>query len=258
MSRTNTTEMTMFELPPPKEATFTFVPPSSTSVDEIRIALPVQSGWHMPTHWHPSADEAGVVGCHRVTCVSGRLCVSTVKGISGGGITVGSRGMTVEFEPGRRVSWGAAPDRVPVALTATLVADHVLWRNICSAVLDNDIFPRLASTPWWLKALFALLRLTPSLRNRLLDLTLWFQMHTMFAAHDFHIYHGRIPINWLWMYQPFGGDPPEWAERFNVRSMYVISKVVMKTAYWTGRLFLGMKGEYVEYTPNRDHRGEKQ
>lgn len=247
----------MFELPAPREATFTFIPPSPTFPNEIRIALPAQNSWRMPLHWHPAADEAGTVGCQRVTCASGRLLVSTVAGTSGGGLRVGSRGMTVEFQPGQRVSWSAPPDRDPVALTVILMADHVLWRNICSAVLDKDIFPQLASTPFWLKGLFALLRPVPSWRNRLLDAMLWFQLHAIFAAHDFHIYHGRIPITWLWMYQPFGGDPPEWAKKFNVRSMYVISKVVMKGAYWTGRLLMGMKGEYAEYTPVRNHRGEK-
>jgi hypothetical protein len=31
----------------------------------------------------------------------------------------------------------------------------------------------------------------------------------------------------------------------------------MKAGYWAGTLLLGMKGEYVEYTPSRDHRDEK-
>jgi len=31
----------------------------------------------------------------------------------------------------------------------------------------------------------------------------------------------------------------------------------MTTAYWVGTLFLGMKGEYAEYTPTRGHENEK-
>ena len=36
---------------------------------------------------------------------------------------------------------------------------------------------------------------------------------------------------------------------FTLRSQVVISCVVQTTCYWTGRLLLGMKGQYAEYTP---------
>jgi hypothetical protein len=42
-----------------------------------------------------------------------------------------------------------------------------------------------------------------------------------------------------------------------MQSLYFIARAVMTTAYLAGTLFLGMKEEYVEYTPSRDHRDEK-
>jgi hypothetical protein len=189
--------------------------------------------------------------------VSGSLVVYTTIGTSGGGHTIGSKGMTVRFKPGQRVAWCRLNADSHTQLTVDLVADHILWRNICSAVLDGDMFPRLASTPWWLKALFAILVVMPLWRNALLRFMLWIQLQVIFLAHDFHVYHDYVPVIWPWILQPFGGQPPDWARQLQMQSFYVIAKAVMTTAYWTGRLFLGMKGEYVEYTPSRDLRDKK-
>jgi hypothetical protein len=213
----------------------------------------------MPLHWHPSENHAtATAACESVKCLSGSLCVFTAQGLSGGGYKIGSTGMSVTFAPGQRVFWSRPPSRDPRdPLTVDLVADHTLWRNICSAVLDRDIFPQLRSTPLWLKALFAVLAAVPAWRNGLLSLMLWFQLQTVFYAHDFRVYHGYIHVTWPWIAQPFGSRPPVWAQRLQLQSMYVIARVVMATAYWTGTLFLGMRGEYVEYTPRRDNGDEK-
>jgi hypothetical protein len=109
------------------------------------------------------------------------------------------------------------------------VASHALWRNVCSAILDRAVFPQLASTPLWLKVLFAMLAVVPSRRDRLLDVMLWIQLQVIFAAHDTHLYHGCVPVTWLWL-MPFS-NVPDWARRWQVQSYYVIARVVMTVAY---------------------------
>jgi hypothetical protein len=254
MHRTNTTNVTIFNLPFPDAATFTFPSSSPLSPNAIRIAIPPSSGWHMRLHWHPSENRAAAAtaACERVSCLSGFLRVYVAQGLSGSYDKLGSTGMSVKFAPRQRVAWNRLKRDAQVPLTVDLVADHALWRNICSAVLDRDIFPQLRSTPLWLKALFAILAVVPSWRNGLLSLMLWIQLQTIFQAHDFHMYHGYIPVTWPWMCQPFGGRPPVWAKRLQLQSLHFIARAVMTTAYWAGTLFLGMKGEYVEYTPSRD------
>ena len=210
----------------------------------------------MPLHWHPSENRAATAACESVNCLSGSLHVYITQGISGGSDRVGSK-LSVRFAPGQRVAWNPARDAEKILLTLNLVADHALWRNICSAVLDRDIFPRLASTPLWLRALFAALTVVPSWRNKLLSLMLWIQLQTIFLAHNFHMDHGYVQVTWPWIAQPFGGQPPVWAEKLEIASLYFIARVVMTAAYWTGTLLLGMKGEYAEYTPIRGHESEK-
>lgn len=83
------------------------------------------------------------------------------------------------------------------------------------------------------------------------------QLLNIFAYHGVHIYHGHIPVTWPWTAQPFGGQPPDWASRAQVQSMYLILRVVMSVSYWVGIIFLGMRGEYDEYTPSRQQVDEK-
>lgn len=208
----------------------------------------------MPLHWHPSEDHA--VACERVSCLEGSLRVFVARGISGGYDKLGSAGMSVKFAPDQRVAWNRSWKDDKATLRVDLAADHALWRNICSAVLDRDIFPELASTPSWVKAVFALLVVVPRWRGRLLSLMLWCQLQAIFYAHDFYMYHGYVPVTWPWITQPFGGRPPAWAKRLQLRSLYAIGAGVMTLAYTAGTLFLGMKGEYEEYTPEGDH-GER-
>ena len=131
--------------------------------------------------------------CESVSCLAGSLHVYIIQGISGGSDRIGSK-LSVRFAPGQRVAWDPARDAGKMPLTVDLVADHALWRNICSAVLDRDIFPRLASTPFWLKALFAILTIVPSWRTKPLSLILWIQLQTIFLAHNFHMYHGYVQV----------------------------------------------------------------
>lgn len=49
-------------------------------------------------------------------------------------------------------------------------------------------------------------------RRRELFLTdiLLVQIQAISYAHDSNIFHGRVPVIWPWMYQPFGGHAPPW------------------------------------------------
>ncbi|KAJ3547920.1 hypothetical protein NM208_g1268 [Fusarium decemcellulare] len=245
MRRTNTTEMALFTLPPPDNATFEFNPASLSS--PIRIVIQPQGKWRMPLHWHPHENNNTVLSCKRLVMLSGPLHVFTVKGTSGGCDTLASGPMEMEFELGQRVAWGREKG-IEERLVVDLVADHTLWRNICSSVLDKDIFPQLTSTPFWLKAVFAILSYAPPLRRTLLNMMLWVQLQAIFFSHDFYIYYGRIPFTWLWICQPFGGDPPDRAKHLTLKSEYLISRLVMTTAYYAGLMFLGIKERYSEYT----------
>lgn len=252
MSRTDTRAASTFNLPFPNAATFRFetsspLPPSSN----IHITVPEYSTWHMPYHWHPSEDQEAV--CRKVTCLSGFLRVSIAHGLRSRD-EFGSAGRIVTFRPGQRVAFYRDESGPDDALTVILETDHVLWRNICSAVLDRDIFPELISTPLWLKALFTLL---PFWRNALLGLILHVQLRTIFAYHGVHLYHGYIPVTWPWIAQPFGGRPPAWAQRAQLQSVYLIARVVMTISYAIGVSLLGMRGQYDEYTPNTIHVDEK-
>ena len=242
MDRTDTTRRTDFELPSPKAATFSFSSPAA-----IRIAVPLCSKWRMPLHWHYQG-----LGCRSVKCVDGSLRVYVARGSRGSYDKLGREGMTVQFQLGQLVTWGCSEtDKTKSSvepLAVDLDADEVLHRNICSAIFDRDLVPELRSTPLWLKALFVVLEWIPTLRQRLLAYVLWIQLQVIFYAHDFQLYHGHIPITWLWTAQLGGGRPPQWALDLQLRTYYLISRVVMSSCYWAGRLFLGMRGEYPQYT----------
>lgn len=259
MHRTDTTDFATFTLPFPEAAIFDFTaPPSSTPLNAIRITIPPGSTWRMPLHRHPSEIHRtkATAACHSVTSFSGPLYICWGRGLFLGNLT-GGTGVSKTFEPGLWVAWSRWEDKASTPLTAILIAEHVLWRNICSAIIDRDIFSTLTSTPFWLKGLFALLAFVPSWKARMLNVMLWTQLQTIFYAHDFHLYHGHIPLVSLWMcWQIWPDRPPRWVERLTLRSLQVTSRVVMTSAYWIG-LFLGMKGEYEEYTPRGEHGREK-
>lgn len=262
MKRTNTTNLTSFTLPLPHAATFDFTSaPNSSST--IRIAIPPSSSWRMPLHWHPSyarsstSSGSATIPCRCVTVVKGHISITPSKqGNIGGGTISGGTGLDVQLAPDDRVVWRRRHGDNEV-LIVDLIADYTLWRNICSATIDRDIFPQLASTPYWFKALFIIL--APILRYRvtLLDLILYIQMQMIFYTHDFYVYHGTIEFHSLWLLPWIFRQAPPWVDRLELQIAYIITRVVMATAYWIGKLFLGMKGEYSEYTPRESVSYEK-
>ena len=247
MDRPDTTRQTVFQLPEPKSVTFDFTQP-----DYIRVTVPPGSTWSMPLHWHHNHDSRR---CVSVRCAGGPLRVFTAKRTGGSSDLLGSAGTQQRFEASQMIAWGRDGDgdgkADPALLIVDLEAPATLHRNVCSAVLDRELFPRLSSTPPWLRGLFALLAWLPAAQERLLACLLWVQLRTMFYTHGFHLYCGRISISWWWMAQPFGGHVPQWAKNFEWRSQEIISVIVLASCYWVGTLLLGMKAEYRQYTPER-------
>ena len=243
MDRTDTTKQTVFRLPEPNAATFDF-----SQLGTIHVYVPADSRWRMTLHWHLRH-----LGCESLFCVAGRAHVYEATGFMRSGDIFGGKGLSMQFQPGQHVSWGrddwGKPD--PRPLVVDLVTDdEVLHRNVCSAVLDHEHFPQLRTTPPWLRLLFMLLAwMWPAGRKRLLTFLLWVQLQTIFYDHDFYPYHGQIDVSWPWTARPFGGRPPKRVGDFRWKSQEVISTVVLTSCYWIGRLMLGMKGEYPQYTP---------
>ncbi|KAH0535920.1 hypothetical protein FGG08_007179 [Glutinoglossum americanum] len=245
MSRTITTRQKIFHLPTPDTATFDF----SHGDDGIRITVPAGSTWSVKYHWHINH-----LGCRSVECLEGALKVFFTSTPFGSGGKLGHARWKFSFRPGQRVAWGPSRTEEKLdTLIVSLVADEILYRNTCSAILDADRFPLLASTPLWLRAVFAVLTFLPAARQWLVAMMLWVQLRMIFFAHDYWVYHGQLNVKWWWKSQPFGHpNPPKWASELQYWSQHAISRVVMATCYWVGKLLLGMKGEYEEYTPERN------
>ncbi|PPJ55008.1 hypothetical protein CBER1_05632 [Cercospora berteroae] len=237
MHRTNTTQLTVFQWPAPTAATFTF-----SSPDTIRISIPFGSKFRIRTHWHYTDLDTS-----KLTSVSGGPVI-VVFGprdkYRNADQTFGARGFSRSFQLDEITSWGVLYNRHSAELEELLVVDieanTKLHRNICSAILDRDKFPRLASAPFWIKGLFILLSASSRLQEWLLEAMLRVQLQTIYCAHDYHIFHGRIPFDMFFVPR---------ATELAFRSRFWVSKIVMSSCYWVGRILLGMKGEYEEYTP---------
>jgi hypothetical protein len=129
--------------------------------------------------------------------------------------------------------------------------DENLYRNTSSAILDATRFPFLSSTPFWVQPLYSLLAFSPAAQRLMIARLLWIQLQMMYFAHDFRVHHGSVHAPYLWyLTHPYSfGRPPNWVFDIEWWSIGVISTATQRTCYWLGRLFLGIKAEYLEYTP---------
>ena len=145
MRRTITSSQMTLQLPFPSAASSDF-----SDAPTIRITIPAGSAWQMPSHWYYHTLDA-----KSIEIVQNRVVIS-VDFIQGGG---SSARMTAprwkqDFDLSQIVMWRPSPSHV--GLVVDLESNEALHRNICSVILDNNHYPRLASTPPWVKALFAL------------------------------------------------------------------------------------------------------
>lgn len=129
--------------------------------------------------------------------------------------------------------------------------DEVLYRNTSSATLDASRYPFLSSMPFWVQLLYSLLAFSPAAQRLMIAKLLWIQLQMMYFAHDFWMHHGSVnaPYWWYLTHRYSFDRPPQWVFDVEWWSIGVISRTTQRACYWLGRLFLGMKAEYAEYTP---------
>lgn len=190
MRRTDTTSRTKFERSGPEAAIFDFF-----ETNTIRITIPKESKFSVRVHWHYTLLDTS-----RLSWVSGGKLVidrghrDSWRTSSRSG---GYQGFSEDFSLDQAVAWGPLyqPGRDQLPLVVDIqVLDVTLQRNICSAIHDRDIFFQLATTPWWVKGIYAIL--TKRLREQALDFILKIQLQAMYWAHDYHVFHGEVPLDW--------------------------------------------------------------
>lgn len=244
--RTKTKTQTYFYLPAPALATYDFSRPPI-----VLITVPHDSTWSCGTHWHIIEAQR-----EKVRCLAGPILLTTIRGTYSSGTTMGGPGISVYPRIWEALCWGRNTWTAGRSIDDLIVAlegrNESLHRNVCSAIIDASLIPYLASTPWWLGALFAALALIPrsgpKAREWLIAKLLWVQLHAIYYEHNYRTSEGMIYITWLWALQ-FGNQAPKWAAKFQWRSMQYISCCMGWSCYYLGRFALGMKGEYEEYTP---------
>jgi hypothetical protein len=127
--------------------------------------------------------------------------------------------------------------------------DEVLFRNAISAVLDANRFPFLSTT----QVLYSLLAFSPTAQKAMNNKLLWKQLQMMYYSHGLGVRYGSIHAPFIyWITHPFRllERPPNWVYNVEWWSIFAISKAVQRSCYWFVTLLLGMKAEYVEYTPH--------
>jgi hypothetical protein len=134
--RTDARHQTVFHQPN-KGVTLEFV-----EQNKIKFTLAAGSRWRFPYHRHELHN-----GCRRISCLHGRMLVTTETPYGGSGSSTGGPGTYDVIRPGDLHIWSSqGPDQELVVLLET--EDDILNRNTSSAILDAIRFPFLSSTPF--------------------------------------------------------------------------------------------------------------
>ncbi len=247
MHRTDTRTRTLFHLPPPATAIFDFSTPN-----HIHITVPRSSTWRTNAHWHTTGHNE----CERLEAEKSRMQVSDWKEPRTGSTSFG--GKIYYFKPDYWTTWAREQNLDQELVVVLVVASEVLYRNITSAILDADLFPSLDSTPYWLRAIFALLWGSRA-RRWLIAKLLYVQIQAIYYDHSYWEYHGGInALSWWQWTHPFDvGEHPAWTVKVQFKSQRLFSRGVQALYHWVGRA-IGMKGDYPEYNPRlAGKKGEK-
>ncbi len=241
MQRTNTTQTTLFNLPAPASATIDFA-----TLNNVRISIPKDSLWQVSSHWHSPEKE----NCRRLHLETGQFQVGYHKEPRTGGSVLGAGDFT--FRPGYWTTWSKRQDLAKETVIILTIESEGLERNVCSAILDADIFPDLATTPIWLRFLFRALRILPSARRWLVRKMCYVQLQVIRREHGCWEYHGGInALRWWQWTHPFDvGSHPAWTVTLQYRSQKLLSRLAQGIYYRTGTILLGMRGDYPEYNPD--------
>jgi hypothetical protein len=228
--RTDTRKQTFFSLSPRYPVTYDFTVQSP----HIEIRVLPYGRWRSDELFHDT-----VAACARLKVLEGGWYL-----LSGPG---GSRtcydGCVAEQQPRSFLSW-AKIGKESEAASLRLTADTSFYHTLCSATQDADRYFSLCSTPLWLRVLFHSTYVVPfgsRIRKRMIKSALWYQLRVVYGENDSWTSEGSLPMDSIYIW------PPEWAERLQFESQFVISKMVVKVASWIGRKILGMKGKYPEY-----------
>lgn len=126
------------------------------------IEIPPKSAWYTLRHTHTQSD-----GCSDITTLSGRWVV--------GSATWATPGPAPPEKPEFWTSMGKLDpnDGAATARLSGTVASRVLDHLLCSLVQDAEVYFRLCTTPAWIRALYAVTRLAPRLREILVWRLLW-------------------------------------------------------------------------------------
>lgn len=241
MQRTDTTTTTSFTLPPPASVVFNF-----STYNHIHITIPEDSTWRVPSHWHSPHKE----NCLVLHVESGEFQVSFCKQPRTGGVVLGTG--IYKFKPEYWTSWSRKPGSNTELMVKLVVDNEGLQRNICSAVLDAEIFPYLATTPVLLRGIFAALRPFPVVRRWLVREMCYIQLQVIYREYGYWEYHGGVNALswWQWMHPFDVGRHPAWTVSVQYWSQKQWSKIVQGFYYRLGTVVLGMRGDYPEYNPD--------
>lgn len=241
MQRTNTTTSTAFVLPPPSSAVFDFSTPN-----HIRITIPKDSVWGVSSHWHSPEKE----NCRLLHTESGEFQVSYHRQPRTGGLLLGAG--DYEFKPEYWSAWSRKQNSSTDTIVTLVVENEAIERNVCSAMLDAEIFPYLASTPFWLRGISTALKLLPIARKWLLRKMCYMQLQVIYREHGHWEYHGGInALRWWQCTHPFDvGQNPDWTVSVKYRSQKLFSRLVQGYYHAMGTTMLGMRGDYPEYNPD--------
>jgi hypothetical protein len=227
------TPMKLVARPPNKNDVVTF-DLSEARNGSLVIEIPPESGWCTLRHTHAQSD-----GCSDITVLSGLWFVDSA--------TWAIPGPAPPEKPAQWTSMGKL-DPITDEATARLrgtIASRVLDHILCSLVQDAEVYFRLCTTPAWIRALHAVMRVAPRLREILVHRMLWVQIRATLHVHDFLEDHGTITI--FRMINPW--SPPSWVYPFEERMRFAKSRAISGFNYWMGKKVFGMSIGYKEYVP---------
>ncbi len=234
--RTDTRTQPVFRLSYPQPVIFDF---SRRDRHTFEVIIPASSRWGPIPTFH--LREAS---CIKILTYSGLCSVVAENILGGGGTTVGPPGTLFSQPVHQYLIWRNYGQRTPASVLVT--ADVQLYRTLCSVAQDTERYFHLCSTPAWIRLVYKVLGWIPYYgklaQEGLVRAALYVQVRAVFYKNDCWPYQGKIWIDWYWW------TTPRWVLYFQAWTLVLISRGTLAVLYWIGRLVLGMRESYEEYT----------
>ncbi|KAF1990090.1 hypothetical protein K402DRAFT_247735 [Aulographum hederae CBS 113979] len=260
--RTNTSQTNIFTQTHPKAATFDFTgahkSASEASPRHIRISLPYGSTWGSSSHWHSSS--------HLTVDFSGPARVRRAWGPRNSSELVGTGDFQVSFEPFCVYSWerdetadsGKFHKEVLEIVIRLDETDEeggeeleLLFRTVCSILLDAGRYPRFATTPWRVKTLVGLFPGSAAWEDFVTRALLKAQLAVTYREFAYYPVMEAVKPTKLWSWSPLPQKPPDWVARLQWEGMQKLSRWKVAVAAIVARKAFGMHALYEEYIPER-------